>query len=149
MRPVTRVGSSFLLILLLTLPGTASAQIDARMFRYPAVSRDQIVFVYAGDIWLVPKTGGTATRLSSPPGKEMFPRFSPDGTRIAFSADYDGNLDVYVISTKKIVRGGPWDSSVRSPLDEPGVNIKEGAGRGRGAVSSASAVHRRSSMAAM
>ena len=61
----------------------ARAQVDARMFRQPAVSADKIAFVFAGDIWLVPKAGGTATRLSSPPGEETFPRFSPDGTRLA------------------------------------------------------------------
>ena len=72
------------------------AQIDARMFRQPSVSKDQIAFVYAGDIWLVPKKGGAAVRLTSSPGEESFPRFSPDGTRIAYSASYDGNLDVYV-----------------------------------------------------
>src|SRR5262245_8780157 len=83
--------------LLVSLP--ASAQVDARMFRYPAVSSDKIAFVYAGDIWLVPKAGGTAVRLSSPAGEESFPRFSPDGTRIAYTADYDGNADVYVIPT--------------------------------------------------
>ena len=85
------------LLLSFVCPALASAQIDARMFRYPAVSADQIAFVYAGDIWLVPKKGGTAMRLSSPPGEESFPRFSPDGTRIAYSADYDGNTDVYVV----------------------------------------------------
>ena len=85
------------LLALLTFAPSASAQIDARMFRYPAVSKDQIAFVYAGDIWLVPKKGGTAVRLSSPLGEESFPRFSPDGSRIAYSASYDGNLDVYVV----------------------------------------------------
>ncbi len=74
------------------------AAVDARMLRYPDVSATQIAFVYAGDIWLVPKTGGTAQRLSSPRGEEVFPRFSPDGSQIAFSGNYDGNLDVYVIS---------------------------------------------------
>src|SRR5919197_3350279 len=74
----------------------AFAQIDARMFRYPAVSRDQIAFVYAGDIWLAPKKGGTAVRLTSSPGEESFPRFSPDGSKVAYSASYDGNVDVYV-----------------------------------------------------
>ena len=73
----------------------AFAQIDARMFRQPAVSKDQIAFVYAGDIWLVPKKGGTAVRLTSSPGEESFPRFSPDGTKVAYSASYDGNVDVY------------------------------------------------------
>ena len=77
----------------------AFAQVDARMFRQPAVSADKIAFVYAGDIWLAPKAGGVATRLSSPPGEESFPRFSPDGTKIAYSANYDGNTDVYVVPT--------------------------------------------------
>jgi tricorn protease len=75
------------------------AQIDARMFRYPDVSATHITFVYAGDIWIVPKSGGMAHRLSSPPGEETFPRFSPDGSRIAFSANYDGNTDIYVVPT--------------------------------------------------
>ena len=84
---------------LLATAAPASAQVDARMFRQPAVSADKIAFVYAGDIWLVPKTGGAATRLSSPLGEESFPRFSPDGSKIAYSADYDGNIDVYVVPT--------------------------------------------------
>ena len=79
------------------LASPAAAQVDARMFREPAVSADKIAFIYAGDIWLVPKTGGTAVRLSSPLGEESFPRFSPDGTKLAYSADYDGNTDVYVV----------------------------------------------------
>jgi tricorn protease len=78
-------------------PGLAFAQIDARMLRQPSVSKDQIAFVYAGDIWLVPNKGGTAMRLTSSPGEESFPRFSPDGTKIAYSASYDGNVDVFVI----------------------------------------------------
>ncbi|MEW5982271.1 MAG: PDZ domain-containing protein [Acidobacteriota bacterium] len=75
----------------------AAAQVDARMFRYPDVSASQIAFVYAGDVWTVPKAGGVAMRLSSPAGEESFPRFSPDGSRIAYSANYDGNTDVYVV----------------------------------------------------
>jgi len=82
-------------LLAVALP--ADAQINARMLRYPDVSETQISFVYAGDIWLVPKEGGLAHRLSSPPGEEMLPRFSPDGRRIAFTARYDGNPDVYVL----------------------------------------------------
>ena len=74
-----------------------SAQVDARMLRFPDVSETHITFVYAGDIWIVPKAGGTASRLSSPPGEEAFPRFSPDGRSIAFSGNYDGNTDVYVV----------------------------------------------------
>jgi tricorn protease len=73
--------------------------VDARMFRYPAVSAKDIAFVYAGDIWVVPKSGGTATRLSSPRGEESFPRFSPDGATIAFTGNYDGNQDIYTVPT--------------------------------------------------
>ncbi len=87
-----------LLTLLLAVPGISAAQVDARMFRQPAVSQTQIAFVYAGDIWIVSRKGGTATRLSSPQGEESFPRFSPDGTKIAYSAAYDGNTDVYVVN---------------------------------------------------
>jgi len=79
--------------------GIVSAEVDARMLRYPDVSETHIAFVYAGDIWLVEKGGGTAHRLSSPPGEELFPRFSPDGSMLAFSANYDGNTDIYVVPT--------------------------------------------------
>jgi tricorn protease len=74
-----------------------SAQINARLFRYPDVSATHITFSYGGDIWVVPKSGGTATKLSSPKGTEGFPRFSPDGSQIAFSGNYDGNMDIYVL----------------------------------------------------
>jgi len=73
---------------------------DAQMLRFPDVSSDKIVFSYAGDLWTVPKAGGTARRLSSPKGREMFPKFSPDGTRIAFSGNYDGNTDVYIVGVE-------------------------------------------------
>src|SRR5688500_3307622 len=71
------------------------AEIDARMFRLPDVSATQTASVYGGDIWIVPKTGGTANRLTSSTGEEGYPRFSPDGKMLAFSATYDGNADVY------------------------------------------------------
>ncbi len=71
--------------------------LDARMLRYPDVSASQIAFAYAGDIWVAPKAGGAAMRLSSPRGEETFPRFSPDGSQIAFSGNYDGNMDIYVV----------------------------------------------------
>ncbi|HEY6953746.1 MAG TPA: PDZ domain-containing protein, partial [Flavisolibacter sp.] len=75
------------------------AQIDAGLFRFPDISKDQIVFTYANDLWLVPKEGGTAIKLSSPAGVESFPKFSPDGKSIAFTGNYDGNSDVYVLPT--------------------------------------------------
>lgn len=77
--------------------GSRAGAINARLFRYPDVSATQIAFVYAGDIWVVAKEGGSAQRLSSPRGEEMFPRFSPDGSQLAFSGNYDGNMDLYVL----------------------------------------------------
>lgn len=82
---------------LLFTGGTAMAQINANLLRYPDVSKTSIVFTYANDIWIVPKTGGTATRLTTPKGEERYAKFSPDGKSIAFSGNYDGNLDVYVM----------------------------------------------------
>jgi tricorn protease len=79
--------------------GALQAQIDARMLRQPDVSNTHIAFVYAGDIWVVAKNGGTAQRLSSPNGEESVPRFSPDGSTIAFTGNYDGNADIYTIPT--------------------------------------------------
>src|SRR5579864_3637125 len=77
--------------------GGVPCGVDARMLRFPDVSATQIAFVYAGDIWVAPKSGGEAVRLSSPKGEETFPRFSPDGSQIAFSGNYDGNIDIYVV----------------------------------------------------
>ncbi len=68
-----------------------------RLLRQPTVSRDQIAFVYANDIWIVSRRGGRARRLTSAPGSETNPRFSPDGSMIAFTGEYDGNVDVYVV----------------------------------------------------
>ncbi len=82
---------------LLPIAAPADAQIDARMLRMPDVSDTRIAFVYAGDIWIVGKEGGTAHRLSTPKGEESFPRFSPDGESIAFTGNYDGNQDIYVM----------------------------------------------------
>lgn len=75
----------------------AFAQVNARLFQHPDVSDTHITFVYAGDIWVAPKEGGTANKLSSPAGEEAYPRFSPDGSHIAFSGNYNGNTDVYMI----------------------------------------------------
>src|SRR2546430_10634855 len=80
-----------------TTKSASACGVDARMLRYPDVSATQIAFVYAGDIWVAPKSGGDALRLSSPKGEETFPRFSPDGSQIAFSGNYDGNTDLYVV----------------------------------------------------
>ena len=91
----------YLLLISLTLIFSYGviAQIDARLFRYPDVSHNKITFVYGGDIWIVPKTGGIANRVTSSPGEESFPKFSPDGNTIGYSAYYNGNVDVYTMPT--------------------------------------------------
>lgn len=86
-----------LLLVLLFAAASISAQINARLMRYPDVSESHISFVYAGDIWIIEKDGSTAIRLSSPAGEETYPKFSPDGQTIAFSGNYDGNTDIYTI----------------------------------------------------
>ncbi|MFM9959231.1 MAG: S41 family peptidase [Phycisphaerales bacterium] len=75
----------------------AAVRPDATMLQFPDVHGDRIVFSYANDLWLAPKSGGVATRLASPPGPETFPRFSPDGKTIAFVGNYEGNRDLYTI----------------------------------------------------
>lgn len=73
----------------------ADSQLQPAMLHFPDVSATQIVFIYNNDVWIAPKGGGIAVPLSSPPGQEQFPRFSPDGTKVAFSAGYDGGHDIY------------------------------------------------------
>ncbi len=67
------------------------------LMRHPTVSQSQIVFQFAGDLWRVPRVGGDATKLTSSPGNESSPFFSPDGTMVAFTGQYDGNTDVYTV----------------------------------------------------
>ena len=90
-------AAALLLTLGLTLPCAAFAQTNARLIRYADVSDTQIAFVYGGDIWIVPKAGGTGIQVTHSPGEESWPRFSPDGSEIAYTASYNGNQDVYVI----------------------------------------------------
>src|SRR5262245_54955406 len=68
---------------------------EARLLRFPAIHDSTVVFTYAGNLYSVPATGGTARRLTSHDGFEMFARFSPDGKHIAFTGQYDGNTEVY------------------------------------------------------
>ena len=68
-----------------------------RLLRFPTTNGTQIVFCYAGELYTVAKEGGIARRLTSGPGYSSFPRFSPDGSQIAFTSQYDGNTEVYVM----------------------------------------------------
>src|SRR4029434_8870137 len=72
-----------------------------RLLRHPTVSRDSIAFEYAGDLWIVGRSGGQARRLTSTPGAEIDPYFSPDGSQIAFTATVAGNTDDYDVPTDR------------------------------------------------
>src|SRR6185295_9182836 len=86
------------IILALFLLAAGSEAQGTRLLRHPTVSRDSVAFEYAGDLWVVSRSGGPARRLTSTPSLEIDPYFSPDGSQIAFSATVAGNTDVYVVS---------------------------------------------------
>ena len=67
------------------------------LLQHPTISKTHIVFAYGGDIWIAPRQGGQATRLVAGPGLEGDPLFSPDGSMVAYTGNYDGNLDVFVV----------------------------------------------------
>jgi len=70
---------------------------EGRLMRFPDIQGNKIVFVYGGDLWLASSTGGAAHRITAHPGRELFPKFSPDGKWIAFTGQFDGNFNVYVM----------------------------------------------------
>jgi tricorn protease len=80
-----------------TTAGAQNGPPEGRLLRFPDIHRDFVVFVYAGDIWRVPSSGGAALRLTSHSGLELFPKISPDGQWIAFNAEYTGTRQVYVM----------------------------------------------------
>ena len=75
----------------------AAALQECRLLRMPDIEGQTIVFVYAGDLWTVPRAGGVASRLTTSEGRELFPKLSPDGKTVAFTGEYDGNQDAYTI----------------------------------------------------
>jgi tricorn protease len=70
---------------------------EGRLLRFPDIYKDKIAFMYGGDLWLASSSGGTARRITSHQGRELFPKFSPDGKWLAFTGQYDGNFNVYVM----------------------------------------------------
>ena len=106
---MTRIRRSVLAVCLVTA-GALPAQ--TRMLRAPSVSARHIAFAYAQNIWVVDRAGGVARRLTSFQGETQNPKLSPDGALVAFSAEYGGNTDVYVVP----VEGGTpkrltWNSA--------------------------------------
>ncbi|MFZ2052944.1 MAG: PDZ domain-containing protein [Candidatus Aminicenantales bacterium] len=87
----------FLLTALIVVPLIAFSQDTPILAQKPALSQTQVVFVFAGDLWKVSRGGGAAQRLTTGPGVEANPSFSPDGALIAFTGEYDGNVDVFVM----------------------------------------------------
>src|SRR6185503_16535977 len=98
-RVMQRLMKQIITILALIATAASAFAAEGRLLRQPDIHGDTVAFVYAGDIWLAPASGGDARRLTSGEGMEYFPKFSPDGKWIAFTGDYSGSRQVFVIST--------------------------------------------------
>ena len=90
------------LALAVLLPAGPALATDAGgplLLQKPTVSRTHVAFSFAGDLWIVDREGGEARRLTNGVGRETEPFFSPDGSLVAFTGEYDGNVDVYVVES--------------------------------------------------
>jgi tricorn protease len=87
---------------LVVLAAAAEVTAAEAYVRYPDIHGDRIVFAAESDLWITSDRGGSCRRLTSHLGVEYFPHFSPDGRQVAFTGEYDGNFDVYVV----LVEGG-------------------------------------------
>ncbi|MFA6457510.1 MAG: protease, partial [Bacteroidota bacterium] len=96
---------------------------EARLLRFPAVYGEKLVFTYAGDLYSVSSKGGVARKITSDMGMEMFARFSPDGKNIAFTGQYDGNTEVYLIPSEG---GIPKRLTYTATLDRDDVSDRMG-----------------------
>jgi tricorn protease len=111
---VNKIILNIFILLAFFVPSLAQGD-KPTLYRQPAISRSEIVFSYAGDLWIVPRTGGDARRLTTGVGIETNPYFSPDGNQIAFTGEYDGNVDVYIVPT---AGGVPKRLTYHPALDE-------------------------------
>ncbi len=100
------------LVMLLTASTMMLFAESDKLMRYPTASENEVVFAYAGDLYSVPISGGTAHKLTNSQGIEMYPRFSPDGQTIAYLASYDGNREIY-----KIARDGGEPTRLTYAMD--------------------------------
>ena len=97
---------------------------EARLLRFPSLNGNRVVFTYAGDLYTVSALGGVARRLTSDPkGFEMFARFSPDGKTLAFTGQYDGNTEVYVMPSEG---GEPQRLTYTATLERDDVSDRMG-----------------------
>ncbi|MGM0487564.1 MAG: S41 family peptidase [Planctomycetota bacterium] len=92
-----RLASAFTATFALTIIFTTNASAQTKLLRFPDIHGNHVVFCHGGDLWRAPAKGGTAVRITAHPGQELFPKFSPDGKTIAFTAQYDGDEQVYVV----------------------------------------------------
>ncbi|MFZ0760596.1 MAG: S41 family peptidase [Candidatus Sulfotelmatobacter sp.] len=97
---LVRSWGSFVIFIVITVAFAFSQEPEGRLMRFPDIHGDRIVFVYGGDLWLASASGGAAHRITTNPGRELFPKFSPDGRWIAFTGQYDGNFNVYVMNSE-------------------------------------------------
>src|SRR3984957_12940157 len=114
-----RVNHLLPAILLVMVPLAAAR---AALPRFPQPFGDRIVFVASGSVWSVPKSGGTATRLTSAPGQDMFPRVSPDGKWIAYTEASKAGTDIWVIPAA----GGAARRLTFTPATEAGTGGRHG-----------------------
>ena len=110
-RTTTMVIVAVILLVGLHASGLAMAE-ERPIMRFPDIHGERIVFCYGEDIWTAPSTGGVATRLTIHDGEENFPKFSPDGSLIAFTGEYEGNGDIYVMN----VHGGEISRVTYHPM---------------------------------
>ncbi len=115
----------FIFSMLLALGALSlQAQNEAKMLRFPAIHGNQVVFSYAGDLYTVDINGGVARQLTNDPdGFEIFARFSPDGKNIAFTGQYDGNTEVYVMPAQG---GEPQRVTYTATLDRDDLSDRMG-----------------------
>lgn len=93
----TRRALSVCLLALVCASAVSAVEEETRLLRFADIHDERVAFVYAGDLWTAPVTGGDATRLTTDVGLELFPKFSPDGRFIAYSAEYSGSRQVWVV----------------------------------------------------
>ena len=124
-----RITSRFSLFLFLlasaSLPLASAQKLPetTRLLRFPTTNGKQIVFCYAGELYTVGKEGGVARRLTSGPGYSSFPHFSGDGTQLAFTSQYDGNTEVYVMPAEG---GAPKRLTITATLGRDDISDRMG-----------------------
>lgn len=110
----------FISLFFIVIAGIAQEQ---RLFRFPTISEESVIFSYAGDLYKVSVNGGVAQRLTADAGYEMFSKMSPDGKTLAFTAEYDGNTEVYSMA---VTGGAPKRITYTATVPREGVGYRMG-----------------------